>query len=286
MQIHVPIHSPDHDACGVGFVAQLGSSGSRDVIERALTALTRLTHRGGVDSDGTSGDGSGLLTSIPQEFMRGRAREAGIDLPALFGLGMVYLPRKQAGQARASVEACARMMGLQCLGWRVVPTDSSVLGPLAAATLPIIQQSFFACEDPAANFERLLFFLRKRVEQEGVAGTYFCSLSSRTVVYKGLLAPWQVPMFYADLADRNFKSSFAVFHQRYSTNTQPTWRLAQPFRYVGHNGEINTIGSNRRWMCAREAGVRRGFGVGDWFRSVESGGSDSASLDNALEILL
>ncbi len=133
---------------------------------------------------------------------------------------------------------------------------------------------------------RLLFFLRKRVEHEGVAGTYFCSLSSRTVVYKGLLAPWQVPIFFADLADKNFKSSFAVFHQRYSTNTQPTWTLAQPFRFVGHNGEINTIGSNRRWMRARENGVRREFGAGDWFHSLEDGGSDSASFDNALEILL
>ena len=286
VHIRVPIHSPDHDACGVGFVAQLGSSGSRDVIKRALTALTRLTHRGGVDADGTSGDGSGLLTSIPWDFMRGRARESGIELPESFGLGMVYLPRKQAGQARAAIELCAQKVGLRCLGWRVVPTDPSVLGPLAAATLPVIQQCFFACDDPIADFERLLFFLRKRVEHEGVAGTYFCSLSSRTVVYKGLLAPWQVPVFFADLADKEFKSAFAVFHQRYSTNTQPTWTLAQPFRFVGHNGEINTIGSNRRWMRARENGVRREFGAGDWFHSLEDGGSDSASFDNALEILL
>jgi glutamate synthase (ferredoxin) len=282
----VPCHSPDHDACGVGFVAQLGGSGSREVIERALTALGRLTHRGGVDADGTSGDGSGLLTSIPSDFIRSRAQQAGIELPESFGLGMAYLPRKQAGQARAAVEACAGKVGLRCLGWRVVPTDPSVLGPLAAATLPIIQQCFFACDDPNANFERLLFFLRKRVEHEGAAGTYFCSLSSRTVVYKGLLAPWQVPVFFADLADKDFKSAFAVFHQRYSTNTQPTWTLAQPFRFVGHNGEINTIGSNRRWMRARENGVRREFGAGDWFHTLEEGGSDSASFDNALEILL
>ena len=286
----MPRHSgnafSDHDACGVGFIAQLGSTSSRDVVERALTALLRLSHRGGVDADGSSGDGAGLLPPIPEEFIRDRAGQAGIELPETFGLGMVFLPREQETQARAAIEASAEKTGLRCLGWRIVPTDPFILGPRAAATLPAIRQCFFAGEDQAKPLERRLYLLRKRVEAEGPRGTYFCSLSSRTVVYKGLLAPRQLPAFYPDLVTPDFKTPFAVFHQRYSTNTQPTWTLAQPFRFVAHNGEINTIGANRRWVRAREETVRRTLDVGKWFRTLEEGVSDSASFDNALEILL
>jgi len=242
---------PDHDACGVGFVAQLGSLGSRDVIERALTALVRLTHRGGVDADGSSGDGAGLLLPIPKEFFRARAKEELINLPVEFGVGMAFLPPGRENEARASVEKLSTLCGVQCCGWRKVPVDSSILGPSAAASLPSIQQCFFSSSETGEAFERQLFLLRKRVESEGTPGIYFCSLSSRSVVYKGLLAPWQVPEFYPDIAHSQFQASFAVFHQRYSTNTRPTWSLAQPFRFVAHNGEINTIGPNRRWMRAR-----------------------------------
>ena len=276
----------DHDACGVGFIAQLGSPGSRDVIERALTALGRLAHRGGVDADGLSGDGAGLLTPIPKEFFRECASRAGLDLPEVFGLGMVFLPRARQQEARAAIEVFSEMAGLRFLGWREVPTDPLILGPRAADALPVIQQCFFAHEDHAKNFDRLLFLLRKRVEAEGVPGTYFCSLSSETVVYKGLLAPLQLRIFYPDLDAPGFQAPFAVLHQRYSTNTQPTWSLAQPFRLVGHNGEINTIGANRRWMRARESAFRREFAAPEWFHALEEGVSDSASLDNALEILL
>jgi glutamate synthase (ferredoxin) len=276
----------DHDACGVGFIAQLGSPGTREVIERALTALGRLAHRGGVDADGLSGDGAGLLTPIPKQFFRECASRAGIELPEVFGLGMVFLPRGREPEARAAVEVFAQMTGLRCLGWREVPTDPLILGPRAADALPSIQQCFFAHEDQARNFDRLLFLLRKRVEAEGAAGTYFCSLSSETVVYKGLLAPLQLRIFYPDLDAPAFQAPFAVLHQRYSTNTQPTWTLAQPFRLIGHNGEINTIGANRRWMRAREAALRRELGAAEWFHALEEGVSDSASLDNALEILL
>ncbi len=278
--------STDHDACGVGFVAQLGSAGSREVVERALTALVRLSHRGGVDADGTSGDGAGLLTAIPQKLIRHCAREANVELPKYFGLGMAFLPCNQEPQARAAVEACAEKSGLRCLGWRTIPTDPSVLGPLAASTLPAIRQCFFASQDATLDFESALYLLRKRIEAEAPAGTYFCSLSSRTVVYKGLLAPWQLPRFYLDLARQDFTSPFAVFHQRYSTNTQPSWSLAQPFRFVGHNGEINTVGGNRRWLRARESAVRQKLKTGDWFRVLEEAVSDSASFDNGFEILL
>jgi glutamate synthase (ferredoxin) len=277
---------PDHDACGVGFVAQLGSLGSRDVIERALTALVRLTHRGGVDSDGSSGDGAGLLLPIPKEFFRARAKEDRITLPVEFGVGMTFLPPGKENEAKAAIKKLAKLCGVRCSGWRKVPVDSSILGPSAAATLPTIQQSFFASDKSGDEFERQLFLLRKRVEAEGVAGTYFCSLSSRSVVYKGLLAPWQLREFYPDLGHSQFQASFAVFHQRYSTNTRPTWSLAQPFRMVAHNGEINTISPNRRWMRAREKAIQREIDAPEWCHLLESGVSDSASLDNALEVHL
>ncbi len=276
----------DHDACGVGFIAQLGSTGSRDVVERAFTALERLSHRGGVDADGLSGDGAGLLTPIPKDFLRGCAERCRIHLPRVFGLGMAFLPPGREDLARRAVESCARSAGLRCLGWRIVPTDASILGPRAVSTLPAIEQCFFAAEDAAADLERLLFLLRKRVEAEGVRGTYFCSLSSNVVVYKGLLTPLQFRVFYLDLASPDFKAPFAIFHQRYSTNTRPTWTLAQPFRFVAHNGEINTISANRRWMSARESELRRKLHAEEWFHALEEDVSDSASFDNALEILL
>jgi len=285
----VPLYAthahPDHDACGVGFVVQLGSCGSRDVVERALEALVRLSHRGGVDADGASGDGAGLLTSIPEKFIRGRALDAGIDLPEAFGLGMAFLPPEKETEACAAIEAAATKSGLRFLGWRDVPTDRRALGPCAVATLPIVRQCFIAPATKTANFERQLFFLRKRIEATAPAGTYLCSLSSRTVVYKGLLAPRQLPAFYLDLASPEFISPFAVFHQRYSTNTQPTWNLAQPFRFTAHNGEINTIGANRRWLRARERDIRRKFRVQKWFSAMEDHVSDSANFDNAFEIL-
>ena len=276
----------DHDACGVGFIAQLGSSGSRDVVERALTALERLCHRGGVDADGLSGDGAGILTPIPMEFIRKCAREINIQLPESFGMGMAFVAPGQESAVRASVESSARELGLRCLGWREVPTYPSLLGPCALATLPLIRQCFFVTEDSCADLERQLFLMRKRVESGANSGIYFCSLSSQSLVYKGLLTPLQLAAFYADLACPDFVAPFAIFHQRYSTNTSPSWQLAQPFRFVAHNGEINTISANRRWTYAREGALRQEFGARDRFRVLEEGVSDSASFDNALEVRL
>ena len=277
---------PDHDACGVGFVAQLGSLGSRDVIERALTALVRLTHRGGVDADGSSGDGAGLLLPIPKEFFRARAREERVSVPVEFGIGMAFLPAGQEDEARAAVEKLSGICDVHCCGWRKVPVDHSVLGPSASATLPAIYQGFFSSCKTGEAFEYQLFLLRKMIETQGAPGTYFCSLSSRSIVYKGLLAPWQFREFYPDVAHSQFQASFAVFHQRYSTNTRPAWSLAQPFRFIAHNGEINTIVTNRRWMRAREKSILREMDAPEWCRLLESGVSDSASLDNALEVHL
>jgi len=280
---------PDHDACGTGFVARLGGAPHHDIIEHALTALERLTHRGGVDADGASGDGAGLLTSIPDAFFRARAQEQGIPLPEVFGLGFAFFPSGSSAEARNAVEAAADVERLRVLGWRRVPVNTNSLGRLALETMPETWQFFVEPFHPArgsARFEWRLALLRKRAESLLPARCYLCSLSSQTVVYKGLLTPWQFPQFYEDLRDPAFAATFAVFHQRYSTNTQPSWHLAQPFRYVAHNGEINTIVSNRRWLRAKEQQIRAKLTAGTWFRLLEENVSDSASFDNGFELKL
>jgi glutamate synthase (ferredoxin) len=280
---------PDHDACGTGFVARLGGGPNHDIIEHALTALERLTHRGGVDADGASGDGAGLLTSIPEAFFRTRAQEQGIALPEVFGLGFAFFPAGAAADARTAVEAAADVERLRVLGWRRVPVNTNSLGRMALETMPETWQFFVEPFHPArgaARFEWRLALLRKRAESLLPARCYICSLSSQTVVYKGLLTPWQFPQFYEDLRDPAFATTFAVFHQRYSTNTQPSWHLAQPFRYVAHNGEINTIVSNRRWLRAKEREIRGKLTAGPWLRLLEENVSDSASFDNAFELKL
>lgn len=280
---------PDHDACGTGFVARLGSPASHDIVNIALTALERLTHRGGVDADGASGDGAGLLTSLPERFFRARAQEQGVDLPEVFGLGFAFFPQASSADARAAVEAAADTERLRILGWRRVPTNTNSLGSRAFETMPEIWQFFVAPFHPSrgiARFEWRLALLRKRAESFLPERCYLCSLSSRTVVYKGLLTPWQFPQFYEDLRDVTFATSFAIFHQRYSTNTQPSWHLAQPFRHVAHNGEINTIVSNRRWLRAKQHELRARLAVGSWFTPLEANVSDSASFDNAFELKL
>src|SRR6516162_1566907 len=280
---------PDHDACGTGFVTRLGGAPSYEIIQISLTALERLTHRGGVDADGASGDGAGLLTSLPQKFFRERTGELQIELPEHFGVGCAFLPGSATTEFRAAIEIAADTGRLRVLGWRRVPVNVNALGRKALETMPEIWQFFVAASDgakEAEGFERRLMLLRKRAESLMPPRCYLSSLSSQTIVYKGLLTPWQFPQFYEDLRDPSFAVAFAVFHQRYSTNTQPSWDLAQPFRYVAHNGEINTIVSNRRWLRAREREVRKRIGVGEWFCILEEYVSDSASFDNALELKL
>src|SRR5215510_4031353 len=281
-----PAYATDHDACGVGFVTQLGGRPSHEIVKRALTALLRLAHRGGLDADGRSGDGAGLLMAVPDRFMRGCALELGICLPEEFGLGMVLLAPQHEAVAASLIETLAEANGLRFLGWRVVPTDSSIVGPRALETLPVMRQCFFGAIKETQDLETLLFRLRKQVESKAPCGTYFCSLSSRTVVYKGLVTPEQLPAFYADLADPRFETSFALFHQRYSTNTQPSWALAQPFRFVAHNGEINTISANRRWLHAKERHIKEALQLSDDCHLLEERVSDSASFDNGIELLL
>ena len=280
---------PDHDACGTGFIARLGAAPSYDIIQYALTALERLTHRGGVDADGASGDGAGLLTSLPQPFFRARAQEQGIELAEVFAVGFAFLPAAVVEEARAAIEVAADTERLRVIGWRRVPVNTDSLGRRALETLPEIWQFFVEPFHPTrktARFEWGLSLLRKRAESLLPPRCYICSLSSQTIVYKGLLTPWQFPQFYEDLRDPSFATTFAVFHQRYSTNTQPSWHLAQPFRYVAHNGEINTIVSNRRWLRAKEREIRSRLTVGTWFPILEENVSDSASFDNAFELRL
>jgi len=258
-----------------------------------LQALERLSHRGGVDADGASGDGAGLLTSLPSKFFRARAAEHDIQLGELFGVGMLFIPANRVADARVAVEDAIGRGKMRLAGWRRVPVNANALGQRAFESMPEIWQFFIEptptkteATHAGAKFERSLALLRKRAEACLPERCYLCSLSSRTVVYKGLLTPWQFPQFYEDLRSTEFAAKFAIFHQRYSTNTQPSWQLAQPFRYVAHNGEINTVVSNRRWLRAKEREIRKHIGVGKWFRLLEENVSDSASFDNALELKL
>ncbi len=287
--------SADHDACGVGFIAQLGGPASHAMVERGIDALARLAHRGGVDADGRSGDGAGLLVGLPKTFFRKAARADRIELPDEFAVGMVFLQRGQEGEALDAIQAAVAKFDLSFLGWRTVPTDPSILGPRSSNSLPVVRQCFIAPRRgsshlkfsrlDSSDFELQLFRLRHELETISASG-YFCSLSARTIVYKGLLTPEQLASFYPDLSDPEFASSFVVFHQRYSTNTAPSWSLAQPFRFVAHNGEINTISSNRRWFQARGASLRHRLRLPHNSSLLQPGMSDSASFDNALEALV
>jgi len=283
---------PDHDACGTGFVARLGGPPTHEILQIALQALERLSHRGGVDADGASGDGAGILTSLPTVFLRARAAELQIMLGEQFGVGMLFMPHTRVADAQHAIEDAIGRSKLRLAGWRKVPVNPNALGQRAFETMPEIWQFFI---EPAARlsgsgaeakFERSIALLRKRAEALLPERCYVASLSSRTIVYKGLLTPWQFPHYYEDLRSPDFTAHFAIFHQRYSTNTEPSWQLAQPFRYVAHNGEINTIVSNRRWLRARQREVRKRIGVGEWFRLLEDYVSDSASFDNGLELKL
>jgi glutamate synthase (ferredoxin) len=285
MPNHRSNFSPDHDACGVGLIAAVGKAASHDVVERSLSALSRLAHRGGVDADGRSGDGAGLLTLVPDRLLRKCAAERGLTLPHRFAVGMVFLAVGEEAASTTVVEKTCPVFGINCIGWRTVPVDASFLGARSRETLPLIRQCFFSADSSADDndFELRLFRLRTRLRAL-IPDTYFCSLSSRIIVYKGLLTPQQLPLFYKDLADRDYESTFAIFHQRYSTNTQPSWKLAQPFRMLAHNGEINTISANRRWFQARTAELACELNMkGE--RILEPAISDSGSLDNALESL-
>ncbi len=241
----------EHDACGVAFVATMTGVPSYDIVAKALVALRNLEHRGAAGSDPDSGDGAGILTQVPDAFFRA---VVDFDLPEAgkYAVGMAFLPKDKVARAQAEtdIEAMAPQEGLVVLGWRDVPVTPALLGAGSRATVPVFRQLFVAsAEDWAAGafyagddglgLERAAFVLRKRAERE--AGVYFPSLSCRTTVYKGMLTTGQLEPFFPDLSDRRFHTAIALVHSRFSTNTFPSWELSHPYRYIAHNGEINTV---------------------------------------------
>jgi glutamate synthase domain-containing protein 2/glutamate synthase domain-containing protein 1/glutamate synthase domain-containing protein 3 len=298
-----PLYDPrwEHDACGTGFLAQISGDASYTLVQTALQALANLTHRGAQDADAETSDGAGLLTQIPKALFSEELRAQQVSNPENLAVGMIFLPSQDRSPAayihsRQIIEQTLDELELtmpQGLLWRNPPIDYSVLGTRARATAPTIAQILLtsAHNFDEEQYERKLYHARRLIERRlqaaGINDCYIVSLSCTTIVHKGLLAPSELARFYLDLADPRFTSSFAVFHQRYSTNTFPSWALAQPFRLLAHNGEINTLQGNRNWMQAREQALSSPL-WGDKFHDllpiVQTQGSDSAQLDNALEL--
>ena len=291
----------EHDACGVGFIVNIKGQKSREIVDNALTMLKNLLHRGACGCEENTGDGVGILIQKPDRFFRRVCAEIGIDLPAedSYGAGLVFLPADpdEARHCRDALADIIREEGQRLLGWRAVPTDAASLGPGARQDMPAFQQVFIGRDEAidAAAFERKLYVIRKRIEHRIWNSTlsrqdqfYIPSLSSRTFVYKGMLTGSQIEPMFPDLSAPDLESALALVHQRFSTNTFPQWRLAQPFRYVAHNGEINTARGNTNWMRAREALCESelfGDDLKKLFPIVIEGGSDSAMFDNVMEFL-
>lgn len=289
------LYSPDyeHDACGVGLVVNINGSKYHDIIEKGLTVLENMAHRGAEGGDQKTGDGAGIMVQIPHEFILLH----GIPVPekGRYGVGMVFLPKDKRDNARFTeiINECVEANGLSIMHSRQVPVNSSILGEMARATEPEIRQIFVTGCDDQKVLEDKLYLVRKAVEHKVAASSvrdkgscYFASLSTRTMVYKGMLTSLQLREYFPDLTDQYFTSAIAIVHSRFSTNTFPTWSLAQPFRMLGHNGEINTIRGNRLWIKSREALLKTdnlGKITENISPIIEPGMSDSASFDNILE---
>ena len=284
----------ERDACGFGMVAQLDDQPSRSLVDTAISALSRMTHRGGVAADGLTGDGCGLLIRKPDAFLRALAADAGISVSSRYAAGLIFLPRdaELAAQCRRVVEEELRNVGATPKGWRVPPTDDSVCGQLAKDTLPHIEQLFVDAGDEQNDdaFALALFLARRRAEQklrDTTVDFYVVTLSPYAIGYKGMVLPDKLPIFFPDLQRSDLSSSAIVFHQRFSTNTLPRWPLAHPFRLLAHNGEINTIEGNRRWAQARSKVWKTPrFDIAEFDPVISMHGSDSQSLDNMLELLI
>ncbi len=284
----------ERESCGFGLIANLDDKASHWVLETAVKALARLTHRGAVAADGKTGDGCGLLLKFPESFLREVGVELGMQLSERFAAGTVFLSQDEelANQVRAEIEESIRSCELQVAGWRKVPLNPDACGELARQTLPRIEQVFVNAPRgmPRGAFNRTLFLARRRAENRFRATdptAYVASLSSVTISYKGMVMPEILPEFYDDLRDPRLETSVCIFHQRFSTNTMPEWRLAQPFRFLAHNGEINTIQGNRNWALARANNFRSEKlpNIADLDPIISLTGSDSQSLDNMLEVM-
>ena len=295
------VWSPDqeHDACGVGMVAAIDGKPSRQVVEKGIEALRAVWHRGAVDADGKTGDGAGIHLEIPRDFFVEHIAHTGHAVDdGRIGVGMVFLPRTDMAaqeRCRCIVEDEILAAGLTIYGWRQVPVDISVIGSRAEATRPEIEQIMFSTpiDQDEDEIERKLYVIRRKIENavlaERIMEFYLCSFSVRSIIYKGMFLAEQVSDFYPDLKDERFISRFAVYHQRYSTNTFPTWRLAQPFRVLAHNGEINTYRGNLNWMSCHEDRMSSplfGEDVEHLKPVVQGGSSDSAALDAVFELML
>ncbi len=291
----------EKDACGIGFVANIKGIRSHEIVRQGLEVLENLTHRGAQGCDPYTGDGAGILIQIPHEFFTKVCVDVGISLPAMgeYGVGVVFLPqdRESRRQCESLVEQIIGEEGQRLLGWRDVPLTENAIGEVARRTQPWIRQIFIARDVlNEEQFERKLYVIRRRIEN-GIRDSairdkdvvYIPSLSCRTVVYKGLLLPEQLPVFYKDLSDSSLTSAIALVHSRFSTNTFPTWHLAHPYRYVIHNGEINTLKGNVNWVHARQGRLQSdlfGDDLQKLYPLIDGTQSDSASLDNAVEFLV
>ncbi|CAK2117661.1 glutamate synthase large subunit [Vibrio crassostreae] len=286
--------SLEKDNCGFGLIAQMEGQPSHKLVRTAISALDRMTHRGGIAADGKTGDGCGLLLQKPDSYLRIIAEENNFNLGKQYAVGMIFFSQDpiKAQSAQDIVNKELAQETLTVAGWRVVPTNTDVLGPIAKDSVPNIQQVFISA--PAGwrerDIERRLYIARRRIEKQITEDKdfYICSLSTQVMVYKGLCMPADLPRFYLDLADLRMESAICLFHQRFSTNTQPRWPLAQPFRYLAHNGEINTIEGNRQWAKARaykfSSPLLPDLQTAAPF--VNETGSDSSSLDNMLDLFL
>ena len=290
--------SLEHEACGVGLVATTDGKKSREVVEYGIEALKAVWHRGAVDADGKSGDGAGIKLEISPEFFIQKILETGHkhQEDKRICVGMVFMPRNDYAdqeKCRSIIETVLLNQNYYIYGWRQVPVNPKVLGPTAESNRPEIAQVLFRKNEviKTNNLERDLYEARKKIEKRArenqLNSFYICSLSSRSIVFKGMFLAESLADFYLDLKDKSFKSRFAIFHQRYSTNTFPSWDLAQPFRTLAHNGEINTLKGNVNWMRIHEQDM-----TSKLFKNVENlkpviipGNSDSASLDNVFELL-
>ncbi|WP_022961547.1 glutamate synthase large subunit [Halopseudomonas pelagia] len=290
------LYQPDQfkDNCGFGLIAHMQGQPSHHLLLTAIEALTCMTHRGGINADGKTGDGCGLLIQKPDRFLRAVAKESlGAELPEQYAVGMVFMGVEQAASAaaRQAFEAALEDQGLALLGWREVPVDSSVLGPLALSCMPRIEQVFVSGEGlDEQQFGIKLFYARRKAEiaMQADQDFYVCSLSHKVISYKGLMMPADLGQFFPDLSDERMETAISVFHQRFSTNTLPKWPLAQPFRLIAHNGEINTITANRNWAQARRNKFTNELlpDLDSISPIVNVTGSDSSSMDNMLELLI
>lgn len=287
----------EHDACGIGLYAHIKGHATHDIVKKGLSMLCQLDHRGGQGSDPLTGDGAGLMVQIPDAYFKKACQEMTLPESGRYGVGMMFFSNddSERQQIEEQLNKFIEAEGQTLLGWRDVPVNAEEIGPVAKLSCPVVRQVFIGADESIQDnitFERKLYVIRKQAEnwaRERELRFYFTSLSSSTIVYKGLLTPEQVDAFYLDLQDEDFVSAFSLVHSRFSTNTFPSWERAHPNRYLIHNGEINTLRGNMNWMKAREQQfVSEAFGedLNKVLPILDVDGSDSSILDNAFEFFV